>query len=71
MTGAEPAPGPTRVSSEEWIWAADMEEPWSEESEITLTEDETRLVNLMTVCFRSARLGTKPTMHGNQVALSE
>jgi hypothetical protein len=70
MTGDEPTPGPTLVSSESWTWGGDMDEPWSEWFEIPIPESgETRVVNVMTICWRSTRIGTKPTAWGDQVEI--
>lgn len=71
MAGVEPTPGPTLVSCESWTWGGSMESPWSEwyDLPVPATDGETRIVNLMSLCYRSTRMGIKPTAHGDQVAL--
>ena len=64
-------PNPSLVASRSWIWDGNMESPWSEWFEIPIPEaaGETRAVNLMILCYRSARLGQKPTAHGEVYAI--
>lgn len=54
------------VASKSWTWGGSMEDPWSQWFEIPLPEasGETRVVNLRVVCYRSSRIGQKPTAHG-------
>ena len=61
--GAEPS-GPTLTDSRSWIYNGTDE--WSEWFEIAVPEEagETRLVNMLVICYRSASLGQKPTAHG-------
>ncbi|MEY3898673.1 MAG: hypothetical protein RLZZ214_4195 [Verrucomicrobiota bacterium] len=60
--GAEPT-APSLVTSRSWVYAADE---WSGWFEIAVPEGpgETRVVNLLVICYRSAALGQKPTAHG-------
>ena len=64
-------PNPSLVASRSWIWDGNMESPWSAWFEIPIPESagETRVVNLMVLCYRSARLGQKPTAHGEVYAI--
>jgi hypothetical protein len=73
MEGAAPDASLALVTARDWTWAGDMEEPWSDWYEISVPETpgETRVVNIMVICWRSTRLGYKPTYHGSQVALPE
>lgn len=70
-TGTEPTPGPSLVSHEAWVW--DGIDEWSEWFEIPLPTEtgETRVVNVQTVCWKSTRIGTKPFLSGDEVALPE
>jgi len=62
--GAEPSPAPSLVASRSWTYGGTDE--FSEWFEIDIPEiaGETRVVNMMVKCFRSSRLGLKPTAHG-------
>jgi hypothetical protein len=70
-TGTEPTPGPSLVSHQSWVW--DSEAEWSDWYEIPLPTEpgETRVVNVLTTCWKSTRIGTKPTASGPEVALPE
>lgn len=62
-----PAPvEPTVVASRDWTWSGSMNEPWSPWFEIPMPEmeGELRTVNVMVKCYKSTRLGVKPTAHG-------
>jgi hypothetical protein len=62
--GDAPTPGPTVIASRSWSYAgADDFSPWYE-LEVMEVEGETRVVNVMTKCYQSARLGSLPTAHG-------
>jgi len=67
------APAPSLVASQEWVWGGSMESPWSPWLEIDVpTEDgETRPVNAMVKCYKSTRLGVKPTAIGEIYPLPE
>lgn len=67
------APQPSLVASREWTWNGSMSNPWSEwfEIEIPAATGETRVVNVLVKCYQSARLGVKPTAHGNTYPLPE
>lgn len=73
MEGAAPDASVALVAARDWTWAGDMESPWTDWYEIPIPETpgETRVVNVMVICWRSTRLGYKPTYHGDQVALPE
>lgn len=60
--GAEPT-APSLVASRSWVYAADE---WSSWFEIAVPTEpgETRVVNMLVICYRSAALGQKPTAHG-------
>ncbi len=62
--GAEPAPAPSLVTSRSWVYGGTAE--WSGWFEIPIPEGpgETRVVNQLVICYRSASLGQKPTAHG-------
>jgi hypothetical protein len=62
--GAEPSPAPSLVASRSWVYGGADE--WSGWFEIAIPEGpgETRVVNLLVICYRSASLGQKPTAHG-------
>jgi hypothetical protein len=62
--GAEPSPAPSLVTSRSWVYGGTAE--WSGWFEIPIPEGqgETRVVNLLVICYRSAALGQKPTAHG-------
>jgi hypothetical protein len=61
--GAEPS-GPTLTASRSWVY--DGSDEWSEWFEIAIPDGpgETRVVNQLVICYRSASLGQKPTAHG-------
>jgi hypothetical protein len=62
--GDAPTPGPTVIASRSWSYAGgDDFSPWYE-LEVMEVEGETRVVNVMTKCYQSARLGSLPTAHG-------
>lgn len=69
MVGPEPTPGPDLRAAREWIWDPEGSEwsPWHI-LEAPTTAGEIRAVNVLIVCWRSARLGTLPTEYGDQVA---
>lgn len=73
MIGAAPDASLALVTARDWTWAGDMESPWSDWYEIPIPESGmiSRVVNVMVVCWKSIRLGHKPTHHGDQVALPE
>lgn len=73
MEGPEPTPGPALVAHRSWTWAGDPEEPWSDWYDLALPEDglKVRTGNVLTLCYRSSRLGVKPTAYGDQIALPE
>lgn len=60
------APPPVLVASQSWTWAGSMDEPWSEWFVLDAPAEvgETRVVNLMVLCYRSSRIGQKPTAYG-------
>lgn len=60
---------PSLVAARSWIYdgTADFSE-WFEIA-IPAIPGETRIVNLMTKCYRSSRLGIKPTSHGEVYVL--
>jgi len=62
--GAEPSPAPSLVTSRSWVYGGTAE--WSGWFEIAVPTGpgETRVVNLLVICYRSAALGQKPTAHG-------
>jgi len=62
--GTEPTPGPQLIASKSWTWSGAGE--WSDWYEIPLPTEpgETRVVNVMVKCYKSTRLGVKPTTHG-------
>lgn len=57
---------PALVISRSWEWDGDTGNPWSGWFEIEVPEEagETRVVNVMVKCYKSTRLGVKPTAHG-------
>lgn len=62
-----PAPAqPTVVANREWTWGGSMDAPWSPWFEIPLPEGrgQTRTVNILVKCYKSTRIGVKPTAHG-------
>ncbi len=71
MTGDEPPPGPDLLASREWTWGGEMADPWSEWFALPVPAEagETRVVNILVRCYRSARLGGKPSPYGDRVAL--
>ena len=71
--GEAPSPAPTLVASRSWSWTGSMENPWSEWLEIPMPESpgETRIVNMMVVCFHDSKRGVKPTAHGELHELTE
>ena len=73
MIGTEPTPPPYLHEHKSWVWDGDFEnklspvyDPYSEEEGIII-----RPVNVLTTCWRSTRLGSKPTATGPEVALPE
>ena len=70
MFGEEPTPAPTSTPHE-WIWGGSMASPFSDWYEIPLPEIgfSHRTANVMITCWKSSRLGNKPTAYGDQVAL--
>jgi hypothetical protein len=70
-TGIEPSPGPTLVAHRSWDWAGDTGAPWSSWFELMPPEypGETRTANVLAICYRSTRLGVKPTASGDQVVI--
>lgn len=62
---------PTLVSSASHIWDGDSDAPWSDYFEIPVPTviGEVRRVNLMILSYRSARIGQKPTAHGEVYAI--
>lgn len=71
MEGDEPDDSIALVTARDWTWGGSMDFPWSDWYEIPVPTEpgETRVVNVMVTCWRSTRLGYKPTAHGDQVAL--
>jgi hypothetical protein len=71
MDGEAPDESLALVTARDWTWGGSMESPWSDWYEIPIPETpgQTRVVNVMVVCWKSTRLGYKPTAHGDQVAL--
>ena len=63
---------PTIVGSASHIWDGDSDEPWSDYFEIPVPTviGEVRRVNLIILSYRSARLGQKPTAHGEVYAIA-
>ena len=62
--GAAPTPEPSLTASRSWSYAGGLDfSPWYE-IEIPTVVGETRIVNTLTKCYRSARLGALPTAHG-------
>jgi len=62
--GEAPTPAPTLTASRSWSYAGGADfSPWYE-IEIPTVVGETRIVNTLTKCYRSARLGALPTAHG-------
>lgn len=68
--GEEPSPKPSLVSEHSWSWAG---EDWSDWYELPAPEEagETRVVNLMVICWRSSKIGQKPTPHGEVYVFPE
>lgn len=69
--GAAPEPLPALLASREWIWDGTEENDHSEYVEMEprpmdSPDGEVRRVNLAVICWRSARIGTKPSIHGEQ-----
>jgi hypothetical protein len=65
----EPDPEPTSpslVASRSWVYSG--AEEWSSWFEIAIptVSGETRVVNIMIICYRSASLGQKPTAYGER-----
>ena len=67
--GTEPTPGPSLVAAKSWTWSGAGD--WSDWYEIPLPTEpgETRVVNVLTKCYPSTRLGVVPTLSGPSVAL--
>jgi hypothetical protein len=57
---------PTVVASRSWIWNGDKDNPWSDfyESSIPAVPGIIRNVNMMVKCWKSSRIGNKPTAFG-------
>ncbi len=70
--GAEPSPAPSLVTVRSWIYAGGAAE-FSEWFEIDVpeSEGETRIVNMMVICYHDTRRGVKPTAHGEVYELPE
>lgn len=66
----EPSPKPSLVNERSWNWAG---EDWSEWYEMPAPDEagETRVVNLMVICWRSSSIGQKPTAHGEVYVFPE
>lgn len=62
--GAAPTPEPSLTASRSWSYAGGSDFSAWYEIEISTIEGETRIVNVLTKCYRSARLGSLPTAHG-------
>lgn len=62
--GAAPTPEPSLTASRSWSYAGGSDFSAWYEIEIPTIEGETRIVNTLTKCYRSARLGSLPTSHG-------
>tara|TARA_R110000868_G_C10754724_1_gene753480 strand:+ start:159 stop:971 length:813 start_codon:yes stop_codon:yes gene_type:complete len=69
MVGTEPTPGPSLVAHQTWTW--DGVSDWSAWYELPppTSVGKTRVVNIMTICYHSTRIGVKPTSYGDEVAL--
>jgi hypothetical protein len=69
--GTAPTPGPTLVAHRSWIWNGTDE--WSEWFLLPVPSviGETRVANGLVTCWRSSRIGQKPTAFGSEVALPE
>lgn len=62
--GEAPTPGPTVIASRSWTYEGESDfSSWYELAAMEV-EGETRVVNIMTKCYRSARIGSLPTAHG-------
>lgn len=57
---------PVLIASRSWLWGGSMESPWSSWFDLALPTEcgEVRVVNLLIKCYKSARLGVKPTAVG-------
>jgi hypothetical protein len=57
---------PVLVASRTWLWNGDTEDPWSEWFVMSVPDEpgETRVVNLMVRCWKSTRIGNKPSAFG-------
>ena len=62
--GAAPTPAPSLIASRSWSYAGAADFSAWYEIEIPTVEGETRIVNTLTKCYRSTRLGSLPTSHG-------
>ena len=62
--GAAPTPAPSLTASRSWSYAGGSDFSAWYEIEIPTIEGETRIVNVLTKCYRSTRLGSLPTAHG-------
>jgi len=67
--GAAPTPAPSLVASRSWTYGGTDEFSSWFEIDIPEVVGETRVVNMMVKCFRSSRLGLKPTAHGEVYVL--
>ena len=72
-SGDPEAPVPSIVESKSWIWGGNMEDLWSDWYEIPVPDGpgESRVVNLMVICYRSSRIGQKPTAFGEIYAFGD
>lgn len=68
--GTPPSPLPSLVSSHSWIKTGST---WSDWYEIPAPEEEgeSRVVNLLVLCWRSSKTGQKPTAHGEVYVFPE
>lgn len=64
MVGAEPSPPAALVAHHSWIY--DGISDWSEWYQM---EGNNRVANMLITCWRSARIGSKPTATGPEVAI--
>lgn len=74
MTGTEPTPAPVLENSRSWIWGGSLATEDAQFSDwydlpVPATPGETRVVNTLTICYKSTRIGVKPTASGDQVAV--
>lgn len=69
FTDPEPTPGPSLVTSRSWNYTGASE--WSDWFELTVPESdgETRVVNMLSLGWKSSRIGQKPTAHGEIIEI--